>query len=242
MSHHKVVLEDVSFAYEDGTVGLKHINITIHHNESVGIIGANGMGKSTLLKVMTGLLLTKQGKITIGDTVLTPKNLAYIRAQMGYTFQNSDHQLFMNKVYEEVGFGPKNQGLDDESIQIKIESALKQVEAVELKNRYTYRLSGGEKRNVAIASILAMDPSILLMDEPTIGLDPVGRRRLIRFFENYEQTKIIITHDLDMVWEVCQRVLILYKGEIVYDGPAQSALKDEALLEQFGLALPIRFQ
>lgn len=242
MSHHKVILEEVSFTYEDGTIGLKNINLAIHHGESVGIIGANGMGKSTLLKVMTGLLLTKNGNITIGDTLLTPKNLVHIREKLGYTFQDADHQLFMNKVYEEVGFGPKNQGLDYNTVDAKVDHALSQVECLALKDRFTYRLSGGEKRSVAIASILVMDPSILLMDEPTVGLDPMGRRRLINFLDKYEHTKIIITHDLDMVWEICQRVVILYRGEIVFDGQTGEILQNKEFLEKYGLALPIKFQ
>ena len=242
MSHHKVHLENVSFYYEDGTLGLKDINLHIHHGESVGIIGANGMGKSTLLKVLTGLLIAKSGQITIGETLLTPKNLPYIRQELGYTFQEADHQLFMNKVKEDVGFGPKHQGLDKASIEERVNNALERVDALHLKQRYTYRLSGGEKRSVAIATVLAMDPSVLLMDEPAVGLDPKSRRNLIDFLKGYEHTKMVVTHDLDMVWEICPRVVVLFKGEIVYDGPTETILKDQQFLEKHGLALPIRFQ
>lgn len=242
MSHHKIQIDHVSYTYLGGSRALDTVSFSASHGEAIGIIGANGAGKSTLLKMLTGILSPDEGLITIGQLPVTKKTLPSIRKEIGFTFQDADHQLFMHTVYEDVAFGPMNEGLVGNVLHEVVMTALETVGISHLKDRLNHTLSGGEKRAVSIAAVLAMDPSILLMDEPAVGLDPKSRLRLIRFLRSYKHTKILVSHDLDMILDVCDRVLLFSQGRLRVDGEAKNVLKDHELLESYGLASPIRYQ
>jgi cobalt/nickel transport system ATP-binding protein len=242
MSHHIVEVRDLRYNYPDGTAALCGVSFRITHGESVAIVGANGAGKSTLLLHLNGCLIPEGGTVRIGDFPLTRKTLHQVRRTVGMVFQDPDDQLFMPLVRDDVAFGPLNLGLPREEVEEKVESALAKVGASHLRDRPPYRLSGGEKRSVAIATVLSMSPSILVMDEPTSHLDPRARRELIRLLQSFEHTKIIATHDLDMVLDVCSRVLVLREGRVAADGPARDILRDEELLASSRLEKPLRLQ
>jgi cobalt/nickel transport system ATP-binding protein len=242
MSHHIVEVQNLQYTYPDGTPALRGVSFRITHGESLAIIGANGAGKSTLLLHLNGYLLPEAGTVRIGDFPLTRKTLHQARRTVGMVFQDPDDQLFMPLVRDDVAFGPLNLGLPPEEVEEKVTGALETVGAAHLRDRPPYRLSAGEKRSVAIASVLSMSPSILVMDEPSSNLDPKARRGLIHLLQTFEHTKIIATHDLDMVLDLCQRTLILKEGRVVADGPTRDILTDEETLKSSRLEKPLRLQ
>lgn len=242
MSHHKLEVRNLKFSYPDGHEAIKDISFTIHHGESVGIIGANGSGKSTLLMLMMGVLFPDKGEVIAGDIPVTKKTLAMIRQRLGLVFQEPDDQLFMTTVFDDVAFGPRNYNLDENEVKARVEEALQMVGIPHLKDRAPFRLSGGEKRSAAIACVLSMKPDVLIMDEPSSGLDPKSRRRLINILKGFIHTKIITSHDLDMVLETCGRVIVLKDGKVAADGTASEILTNGELLEECGLELPLSLQ
>ena len=242
MSHHSISVRDLGFAYPDGTRALHDVSFEIGHGESIAIVGANGAGKSTLLMHMNGLHSAAEGSVRIGDVPVTASTLSGIRKTVGMVFQDPDDQLFMPTVGQDVGFGPLNLGLPEDEIDARVDDALTRVGALALKDRPPYRLSGGEKRAVAIATVLAMCPDILVMDEPTSNLDPRARRRLIELLGTFEHTKIIATHDLDMALDLCERTIIIANGTIAADGPTRDIFADEALLDACQLEQPLVMQ
>ena len=242
MSDIHINVENLSFSYEKNNKILNNINFNAKENEAIGIIGANGVGKSTLLKLLVGLDLNYEGKINIGKTILNKKNLNKIRENIGYVFQDSDNQLFMSNVYDDIAFGPRNYGLLEEEVKSRVENALSMVHIEGLKNKKTYKLSGGEKKLVAIATIFSMKPNIILMDEPSIALDPRNRRNLINILNEFKQLKIIASHDLDMILDTCNRTILIADGKIIKDGNTRDILMDKDLLEANNLELPLCFQ
>jgi len=242
MSHHIVEATDLRYSYSDGTEALCGLSFRITHGESVAVVGANGAGKSTLLQHLSGCLLPTSGSVQIGDTILTAKTLAIVRRTVGMVFQDSDDQLFMPTVFADVAFGPINLGLPPDQVRSRVERALETVGMSHVAQRPPYRLSGGEKRAVAIATVLAMDPGILVMDEPGSNLDPRARRRLIDLLGTFTHTKIIATHDLDMAMELCARTIILSQGRVAADGLTASLLCDDAVLGPCGLERPLSLQ
>jgi cobalt/nickel transport system ATP-binding protein len=242
MSHHIVEFKDVTFRYPDGTEALNGISFRITHGESVGIVGANGAGKSTLLLQTNGYMLPLSGTIRIGDLDLDKKTRQEIRKKVGIVFQHPDDQLFMPTVYDDVAFGPLNLGMSAEHAAERVHAALQTVGCTDLKNKAPHHLSGGQKKAVAIATVLAMEPDILVMDEPSSDLDPKSRRSLIKLLQSFEHTKIIASHDLDLILEVCKRCLVIKAGRIVADGSAQHILSQQALLEENNLELPLSLQ
>jgi cobalt/nickel transport system ATP-binding protein len=242
MSHHIVEFKNVSFCYPDGTQALKDISFRVTHGESVGIIGANGAGKSTLLMHLNGYLMPTSGTVNIGDVYLTKKTQQEIRRKVGIVFQNSDDQLFMPTVYEDVAFGPLNLGLDEAAVRERVDFALNLVSGLELKNKPPHHLSCGQKSAVAIASVIAMEPDILAMDEPAANLDPRSRRLLINLLKTFEHSKIIASHDLDLIMDVCRRCIVVRDGAVAADGPAMDILTDKTLLEENHLELPLSLQ
>ena len=242
MSHHVVAVQDLEYAYPDGTPALRGVSFTIPHGESVGIVGANGAGKSTLLMHLSGCLLAQKGTVRVGDDVVSRATLGRVRRSVGMVFQNPDDQLFMPTVGEDVAFGPINLGLGAEEVERRVAAALATVDAGHLRERPPYRLSGGEKRAAAIASVLALEPDVLVMDEPTSGLDPRARRHLIRLLRTFPHTKMIASHDLDLVLDLCPRTLVVHQGRIQADGPTAAILRDAALLEACHLELPLSLQ
>lgn len=242
MSHHIVEATDLHYAYPDGTVGLKGVSFRITHGQSVAFVGANGAGKSTLLLQMTGCLLPTRGMLRIGDLPVTRKTLGSIRKSVGLVFQDSDDQLFMPTVFEDVAFGPLNLGLSREEVEPLVMKTLQRVEADHLKDRPPFKLSAGEKRRAAIASVLAMSPDILVMDEPSNSLDPQARRELIELLKSFEHTKIIATHDLDLALEVCERTIVLHEGLVLADDASETVFQDEILLAKARLEKPLKMQ
>jgi cobalt/nickel transport system ATP-binding protein len=231
--------ENVCVSYEKGDAPvLDSLSFEIKAGESVGLIGSNGAGKSTLLKTLTGLL-SYDGSITICNLPLIKDNLAEIRRKTGYVMQNSDNQLFMPKVIDDMIFGPVNYGESRENAEKSADEALAKLGAEYLKDRYNHKISGGEKRLAAIATVLAMKPEILLFDEPSSALDPKNRRSLISILNSIPETKIIATHDLDLVLDTCERVILLSGGRIAAQGNAGNILKDKELLEKNNLELPL---
>lgn len=242
MSHHLTEVKDLHYVYPDGHKAINGISFKIHHGESVGIIGANGAGKSTLLMLLMGVLLPSQGEVRVGDVLVTKNTLPLIRQRMGMVFQNPDDQLFMTTVYDDVAFGPRNYKLAEKEVEKRVQQALEMVGILHLKDRAPFKLSGGEKRAAAIASVLSMQPDILVMDEPTSALDPKSRRRLMNLLNKFEHTKIITSHDLDMVYDLCARTIVIKNGEIAADGPTPEILMNADLLDACGLEMPLALQ
>ena len=230
--------QNVSFAYEKGDPVIDGISFTIPSGESVGLIGANGAGKSTVMKLLLGLL-QGEGTIRVGGTPVIKENLAKIRAGLGFVMQNSDNQMFMPTVYEDMIFAPLNYGLSREETDLRVDRVLTQLGLEKLKHRHNHKLSGGEKRMAAIATILAMEPQVILMDEPSSALDPRNRRIVINLIRSLGQTKLIASHDLDMILDTCSRVILLSEGRIAADGPAEKILRNRELLEANRLELPL---
>ena len=242
MSHHIVEARDLRYAYPDGTPALCGVSFRIHHGESVAVVGANGAGKSTLLLQLNGLLEPASGEVRIGDVALSRHTRAQVHRTVGFVFQDPDDQLFMPTVFEDVAFGPLNLGLSEDEVRARVMAALETVGCLQLADRAPYHLSGGEKRAVAIAGVLAMTPSILVLDEPSAGLDPMARRRLIGLLGSFTHTRIIATHDLDLVLEVCSRVLVMHQGELRADGEPARIFSDTTLLSRCGLEPPLCWQ
>lgn len=242
MSHHIVEVKKLQHIYPDGTAALRDVSFLITHGESVGIIGANGAGKSTLLQHLNGCLEPTGGEIHIGHTPLTKGTLPGIRRTVGMVFQDPDDQLFMPTVFEDVAFGPLNLGFSPAGAEQRVCEVLEMVGAGHLRDKPPYHLSGGEKKRVAIATVLAMSPDILVMDEPTSGLDPFARRQLIALLKGFHHTKIFTSHDLDMVLELCERTIILHDGRIMADGPTDNIFQDIDLLTECHLERPLSMQ
>jgi cobalt/nickel transport system ATP-binding protein len=242
MSHHLVSVRDLRFAYPDGTPALDGVSFTLHHGEAVGLVGGNGAGKSTLLLHLAGVLRATSGEVRVGDWPVTPGTLRQVRRSLGLVFQDPDDQLFMPTVEDDVAFGPRQLGLPEPEVEARVADALDRVGAAHLRRRPPHRLSGGEKRAAAIAAVLAMGPSVLVLDEPSSNLDPAARRALIAQLCAFEHTKIVASHDLDLVLDVCRRVIVLAGGKVVADGPSHEVLADDALLARARLERPLRLQ
>ena len=232
-----IKFENVSFSYGEHTV-LDGVSFEIKAGEQVGLIGANGAGKSTIMKAALGLI-SCDGEITIDGMAMERENLSSIRKKLGYVLQDSDNQMFMPTVLEDMIFGPINYGMSRKDAEAVAEETLKQLDLEYLKNRHNHKISGGEKRMAAIATILAMKPEAMLMDEPSTALDPQNRRTLINTLNELTVTKVIASHDLDLILDTCDRVLLLSDGKIAADGPANDILYDRTLLEGNHLELPL---
>lgn len=221
MSHHYIRFTDVRYTYPNGYEALAGISFLATHGEKVAVLGLNGAGKSTLLLHTNGLLFPTSGEVNVGDVPVTKSTLPIVRQSVGMVFQNPDDQLFMATVEEDVAFGPMNMKLPRAEVERRVSKALAMVGATELRKRPPFTLSGGQKRAVAIATVLAMEPSILVMDEPTSDLDRRARRDLIDLVKGFDHTCLIATHDLDMALEVCPRAILIRDGLIAADGPTE---------------------
>lgn len=233
-----IEFKNVSFAYETGKEVIRDLSFTIRGGEAVGLIGANGAGKSTVMKLLLGLLFG-EGEIISSGLRLDKANLPLIRRKTGFILQDSDDQMFMPTVYDDMMFAPLNYGMTKEEAERRVDEVLERLELQALKHSYNHKLSGGEKKMAAIATILAMEPETILMDEPTAALDPYNRRLIIRRINGLSQTKLIASHDLDMILDTCERVILLSEGRIAADGKAEEVLRDKALLEANHLELPL---
>ncbi len=227
-------IEDLSYSYPDGHEALRSVSLTVRHGETVGIMGPNGAGKSTLALHLNGIL-TGQGRVEIAGLEVAKKNLRKIRDVVGLVFQDPDDQLFSPTVREDVAFGPLNQGLSPEQVKHAVSRALKWVGMEGSEDRSPHHMSFGEKKRISLATVLAMDPEILVLDEPVANLDPCGRREFLDLIGVIKATKIIVTHDLAMARDICDRVVLIDRGEIVADGRPATTLADESLLNRHGL-------
>ena len=230
-----IEFKNVSFSYEKEHPVLKNMSFSIEKGEAVGLIGANGAGKSSMLKVLLGLL-PHEGEILVNDIPLCKQNLAQIRRVLGFVLQNSDNQMFMPTVYDDMMFGLLNYGMNKEDAERRVDAVLEQLGLTQLKNNH--KISGGEKRMAAIATVLAMEPEVIIMDEPSVSLDPYNRRAVINVINSLTQTKIIASHDLDMIMETCRRVILISDGQIVASGDTDEILRNKELLESNRMELP----
>ena len=238
MSHHYLRFDDVHYRYPNGYEALRGVSFRITHGEKVALVGANGAGKSTLLLHTNGLLMPSQGEVVLGGIALTRRTLPLVRQSVGLVFQDSDDQLFMPTVEEDVAFGPANMRLEPEEIRRRVTESLDAVGALDLREASPFRLSGGQKKRVAIATVLAMEPSVLVMDEPTSNLDPRARRQIIDLIRRFTHTTLVATHDMEMVLDLCDRTIVMKEGRIVADGNTRHVFGDPALLEECGLEQP----
>jgi cobalt/nickel transport system ATP-binding protein len=230
-----IEIKNISYQYADGKSVLADINFRLAEGESLALIGANGAGKSTLLLLLAAVLQPTNGEIICQGQFINKKNQALLRQTAGLIFQQADNQLFCNSVYEDVIFGPLNMGLTPPEAGERAKKIIALLDIEHLASRPPYRLSAGEKRLVSIATVLAMQPQLLLMDEPSAELDPRARRHLIELLNSLPQAKIIATHDLDLAQKTCDRAILLYEGRIVADGLAEDILGDKNLLLKHGL-------
>ena len=229
-----VEFKSLTYSYPDGGVALRNISLAININERVAVLGANGAGKSTLLQHMIGLIKSN-GTVYIFGKPVIKNNLSAIRQNVGYLFQNPDDQLFSPTVYEDVAFGPRNNGINENEIASLVKKSLASVGLNGDGERPPFHLSLGEKKRAAIATLLAMKPKILALDEPTASLDPRGKREIAELLENIGGTQVFVTHDLDLARRSCQRAIILCKGMVKADGPTEEILENRQLLLDSGL-------
>ncbi len=242
MSAFMISIEELCFSWPDGTTAIDHISLAVGKGEAVGIVGANGAGKSTLVNHLNGYFLPQKGSISIGGVALNKKNLDQIHRMVGLLFQNPDDQLFTARLYDDVAFGPENLGMNRADIARVVEDALRELNLWELRDRAPAHLSQGQKRFASFAAVLVMKPEVMVMDEPTSDLDPKNRRKLINLVNGLDITMVTVSHDLDFIWDCCQRVCIMHQGRITADGPMKEILSNRELLEANNLELPLRLQ
>jgi cobalt/nickel transport system ATP-binding protein len=237
-----IEIDSLRFAYADGTLALQGITLTVDNGESVGIVGANGAGKSTLVNHLNGYYLPQQGTIKIGGEALTKKSQESVRRIVGVVFQNPDDQLFSARIYDDVAFGPQNLGVERGELHQRVQATMQELGLWELREKSPAHISQGQKRFAAFASVLVMQPRVIVMDEPTSDLDPRNRRKLINLVNALSVTRITVSHDLDFIYETCRWVALMAAGKIVAFGNAQELLANQSLLQTNGLELPLRLQ
>ncbi len=228
-------LINLHYTYPDGTVALQGISLHIAAGEKVALVGSNGAGKSTLLLHLNGILRPQQGHVRVASQTISDANIRQVRAQVGIVFQDPDDQLFSPTVFEDVAFGPLHMGVEESDVRERVALALEQVEMCGFEARMPHRLSLGQRKRVAIATVLSMRPNILALDEPSAGLDPRARRGLIELLQHLPQTMIVSTHDMRMVAEVFPRTIVIEQGQVAFDGPSSTLLADAAMLLRYGL-------
>lgn len=234
-----VSVSDLHYAYPDGRVALAGVDLEVPAGQRMAVIGANGAGKSTLALHINGILSPAQGTVSVGGVTVEEATLTEIRRRVGFVFQDSNDQLFMPTVEEDVAFGPANSGVAGADLEETVSVAMRSVGVEELRARPPHHLSGGEKRRAAVATVLAMAPDVLVLDEPSAGLDPRGRRDLLEILQPLDATLIVVTHDLALALELCPMSAVMAEGRIVAKGPTVEILGDEPLLEASGLELPL---
>ncbi len=232
-----LTIDNLSFSYPDGHVALRQVSLQVNYREKVALVGPNGAGKSTLMLHLNGIL-GGNGQIQIAGMPVTRPNLPLIRAKVGLVFQNPDDQLFSPTVFEDVAFGPLHMGMPEVEVRARVGRALAQVGMSDYTDRLSHHLSVGEKKRIAIATVLSMDPDLLVLDEPSAGLDPRARRSLINLLREMSLTMLVSSHDMLMVRELFPRMVIMDEGQIVADGPTEVLMENEALLETHGLERP----
>jgi len=241
MSVPTIAIVGLEFRYPDGTIALDGVDLHIHPGERVALLGPNGAGKTTLILHMNGIYMPQKGTVAVSGLQLTQDNVMEIRRRVGVVFQDPDDQLFMPTVGEDVEFGPRNLGLTGDELNQRVQDALNAMEVADLIDRPPNHLSFGQKRRVAIAGVLAMKPSIIVLDEPTSNLDPASRRELAAALKSLDTTQLIVTHDLPFAYEMCERSVVMDVGTIVASGETAEVLGNDHLLQQHRLELPYGF-
>lgn len=231
-------IEGLRFRYPDGTPALDGVDLEVGPKERVALLGPNGAGKTTLALHTNGLLRAEAGRIHVAGTELRPETLREIRRRVGFVFQDAEDQLFMSRVRDDVAFGPANHGLRGTELDLRVDAALAALGVSHLASRPPHHLSGGEQRRVAIATVLALRPDVLVLDEPTAGLDPASRRDLITVLQQLDVAQLVVTHDLGLVLELCPRTVLMDAGRVVADGPSHELLADGVLLAAHRLEPP----
>ena len=229
-----LTINNVTVEYPDGTKAINNLSLNVKSGEKLALIGANGAGKSKLMLAIEGIL-DSTGEIKIDDLVVDSKNIVKVRQQVGMLFQNPDDQLFMATIYDDIAFGPRNAGLDEESVKYRVEDRLKLLNIEHLKDKTALKLSGGEKRMAALATVLAMKPSVMLLDEPTAFLDPKARRNLINVLNSLPHTMLIATHDLTFAKEVCREAVVIKDGNFFAKGNCDEILYNQELMDEGGI-------
>jgi len=235
--HHSIEIENLSFTYPDGTPALRDVSLSISPGEKVALVGPNGAGKSTLILHLNGIL-SGEGSVRVCGLEVIKKNLGLVRSSVGLVFQSPEDQLFSLTVFDDVAFGPLYQGLSADEVNKNVDYALDAVHMLTYKKRVSHHLSMGEKKRIAIATVLSMHPEVLVLDEPTGGLDPRSRRSLIHLLKELPLTMLVSTHDMLLVKEIFPRMVVLDEGRIVADGLTTTLMQDTALLEAHGLENP----
>jgi cobalt/nickel transport system ATP-binding protein len=233
-----IELEHVHFSYPDGFEALRGVDLVVERGRKVALVGPNGAGKSTLMLHLNGILVPSHGCVRIAGVKVERPSLKRIRAAVGLVFQDPDDQLFSPTVFDDVAFGPLHMGIPEDEIHARVDQALAAVGMAGFERRLPHHLSLGQRKRVALATVLSMDPSVLVFDEPSAGLDPRGRRELIRMLEGLDQTLLVSTHDMRLVAEIFPRVVVMDDGRVVADGPTAQVLQDDRLLEAHGLERP----
>jgi len=238
MSGAALEIKGLEFTYPDQTRALRGIDLEVTPGEAVGIVGPNGAGKSTLALTLVGFLRPQAGSISVFGIPASRKNIAAVRRRLGLVFQNPDDQLFMPTLFDDVAFGPLSMGLSEDEVRRRVKESLSLMGLEGLEGKFPNHLSGGQKRSASLAAVLSMEPDIIFLDEPTSNLDPEGRRRLIDQLIKLEQTRIIASHDLEMILELCQRVVVMDEGRIAADGESLGILADAPLMARHRLEVP----
>jgi cobalt/nickel transport system ATP-binding protein len=235
--HHSIEIKNLNFSYPDGTVALQDVSLSISPGEKVALVGPNGAGKSTLILHLNGIL-TGQGLVRVCSLEVVKENFGRVRSCVGLVFQSPEDQLFSPTVFDDVAFGPLYQGLPRDEVVQRVDQALEAVHMLRYKKRVSHHLSMGEKKRIAIATVLSMHPEVLVLDEPTGGLDPRSRRSLIHLLQELPLTMLVSTHDMLLVNEIFPRMIILDEGRVVADGLTQTLMNDTGFLEAHGLERP----
>ena len=234
-------VQGVAYAYPDGHQALYGVNLHVHQGERVALLGPNGAGKTTLVLHLNGILAPGAGSVAVSGLGVTKKNLQEVRRRVGVVFQDPDDQLFMPSVRDDVAFGPANLGVKGQALEARVQDALAKVGMSEYVDRPPHHLSYGQRRRVAVATVLAMEPEVLVLDEPSSNLDPASRRELADILRSIDVTVLMVTHDLPYALELCPRSVVLSDGVIVADGPTYDILTDDALMSAHRLELPFGF-
>jgi len=235
-------LQNVSYRYPDGTEALRDISVLLRHEQRVALLGPNGAGKSTLIAHLNGIVSAQTGTVLVEDVPLTPQTLATVRRRIGVVFQDPDNMLFMTTIEDDIAFGPRNSGLPEDQVQERVARALAATGLEGLESKPGMHLSFGQKKRASIAAVLAMEPAVLVLDEPTSNLDPRGRAEMLAFLRGLDVTLLMATHDLDAAWTLCDRALVIDEGRLVADGEAHTIMSDRELMLAHGLDVPLSAQ